>query len=733
MGRFSIDADFKGTDKVTGTVGKISSRLDSFTRGASVSLRGVDRALGGVNKAMKTVGVATVAGAGIAGAALHDVIGVGAEFEKTLIGAAAKFAPEIRKGTPAFEELRKTAERVGATTEFNAQQAAMGLKDLASAGFTTKQAIAALPNIVNLATAAEVELATASNIATKSLGAFGLKTDDATQLAANLARTTDLLQATAGKTSTDLDRLFEAVKEGAPVATAAGGSMESILALAGQMSEAGIEASVAGTTLKNMFLNLAAPTKRAAGTLKKLGVETRDSKGNLLDAVGILADVEKGMLKMGTAQKTAALETIFGRESIAGLAGVLKLGTDKLVTLRSELGKAGGSTAQMASIMRDSTQGKLDDFSSAIDGVKIAIFGAVQAPFEQLTKRATDWASANQKIIATKFVDTVKEIRDNLPEIVTWTKRIAIGVGAFYAVSAAVKVAQVSVAAFELTMGAASLAGRAFTATSNLAAAATSRLAASTVASSAAAGVNTAAQWARNAAVTIGRIGTTSFTAATIANTAATWAKTGATTAYNAIVRVGTTAMAAYTAVTSGGTIASGAATVATWARTAAQGTLNAVTTFGTGALAAYRGATIAGTVATVAATGPMAAFALTVGAATAAIGALVLAYDQWNKLNAETEGLGITGIAKEMWDQGTWDPAKATDEFQNRQARARVGGGGAPNVVSPQERIAKTISETTVTEKSEIVIRDETGRGEVTKAPKGKGMNLKLQRSGAF
>lgn len=56
---------------------------------------------------------------------------------------------------------------------------------------------------------------------------------------------------------------------------------------------------------------------------------------------------------------------------------------------------------------------------------------------------------------------------------------------------------------------------------------------------------------------------------------------------------------------------------------------------------------------------------------------------------------------------------------------------GGRGQMVSPQERVARSVEESRSTSTSEVTIRDETGRAEVTSGRMGPG--LKLQPSGAF
>ena len=54
-----------------------------------------------------------------------------------------------------------------------------------------------------------------------------------------------------------------------------------------------------------------------------------------------------------------------------------------------------------------------------------------------------------------------------------------------------------------------------------------------------------------------------------------------------------------------------------------------------------------------------------------------------------------------------------------------------APQMVSPQARVARTIEETRQTSSAEVTIKDQTGRAEVTRGSLGPLINL--QPSGAF
>lgn len=455
--RFSIEAVFKAVDNITAPVNRIHARMERFShnvaRGAK-RLKALDDGMGRVHSGMMRVGQSVAVAGVMAGAAMANVAKTGMDFEQTLTNAAAKFPGQVRKGTDAFAALEAAAKRVGSETEFTASQSAEALNYLAMAGFDVEQSIAALPGVVDLATAAQIELGQATDIATDSLGAFALSTKDPIQLSKNLARINDVMARTTTTANTNMVDMFEAIKEGAPVATAAGASIETFSALVGELANSGIKGGNAGTTLKNVFLRLAAPVGASAAMLKTLGVRTKDAQGNLRDVTDILGDLNKGLTGMGTADRSAALNEIFGKIPIAGVNVLLQSGSERLKQYRAQLENAGGAAGEMAATMRDTTTGDLKSLESAVEGVKLELFDVVSGPLRDMIKGMTDWTRANKDAIKSGLKDALVWLRDSLPVIVDKIERIGKIVGVFYMVAAAVKVATIAMAAFNFMMAA---------------------------------------------------------------------------------------------------------------------------------------------------------------------------------------------------------------------------------------------------------------------------------------
>ncbi len=203
--------------------------------------------------------------------------------------------------------------------------------------------------------------------------------------------------------------MFESVKAGAPGFTAAGQSLESFAALTGVMANAGVKGSAAGTNLRNVMLRLADPSAEAAGILEQLGVTTKDSEGNFRDIIDIVADFEKGLVGMGSAEKTAALSTVFGAKSVTGFNIMLAEGSDALRDYREDLINSEGAATSMAEAIRNSVGNRIKVLKSGLTELGLQFVEA----FETQGRGALDMLiTAVQNFDMAKVTDAINKAVD---------------------------------------------------------------------------------------------------------------------------------------------------------------------------------------------------------------------------------------------------------------------------------------------------------------------------------
>jgi TP901 family phage tail tape measure protein len=393
---FAVMTVFKSRDGVTSVFKRMGAAADKFGKKSKISFDTANRS--GLNF-KKTLGAILSAGVisrgfGLMTRGARAVAEEFVTFDDALTRAGAKFPQMVTRGSAGFRQLEMVARDVGAKTKFSATEAAEGLDFLAMAGFNAEQAMAALPQVTNLAVVAGEDLARSTDIASDALGSFGLMTKDSAQLTENLTRINDVFAKTVTSANVDMEMLFETMKDGGPVMTAAGASIETFAALTGMMGSAGIKGTKAGTTLKNMFLALQAPVPKAQKLMKKLGLEIIDNEGKLKDITEILGDFNKATSKMGKAQKSAAINTIFGKRAIAGVSVLLAEGQDKMNAYRQTLIDSGGAAQTMADTIGKSLGNRLKALRSAaielgfkfIDAFKKDIPGSIDGAVAAVRK-----------------------------------------------------------------------------------------------------------------------------------------------------------------------------------------------------------------------------------------------------------------------------------------------------------------------------------------------------------
>lgn len=302
------------------------------------------------------------------GAALGASLKPAIDFERSMAGVAAV----ARANDTDLTRLTATARKLGATTPWAASEAADGMRFLSMAGFEVNETIAAMPGMLNLASAGAIGLGQAADIASNILSGFNMKADRMGELG-------DVLTNTFTTSNTDLMMLGETMKYVAPVAAATGVALEQAAAMTGKLGDAGIQGSQAGTALRAMLNRLAAPTSQAEAAFARLNVRVADGNGNLRDMPTILAEMDHAMSGMGTAARTELVSTIFGLEAASAATVLLAAaGSGSLQDYAESLRESGGA-ARVARELTDNASGALKRLSSIGESVAIS-FGSVLLP-----------------------------------------------------------------------------------------------------------------------------------------------------------------------------------------------------------------------------------------------------------------------------------------------------------------------------------------------------------------
>lgn len=265
-----------------------------------------------------------------------------------------------------MDALRDTAREMGATTKFSASEAADAMGYMALAGWDDAQVIAGIPGVLNLAAAANMDLAKASDIVTDTMTPFGLAAERAGEAA-------DVFAYAQANSNTTVEGLGEAMKYAAPTADAFGMSLQDTAAAMGVLANAGIKGSQGGTTLNAMLRDMKKNADNGRIAIGKTKVALTNADGSYRSYAAIIRDIDKATSSMTASQRDAALGAIFGDESLKGILATLKQGPDALDDMTAGLYACGGAAADMAATMGDNLKGDLAILESGAQEMAIAL------------------------------------------------------------------------------------------------------------------------------------------------------------------------------------------------------------------------------------------------------------------------------------------------------------------------------------------------------------------------
>ena len=322
-----------------------------------------------------------------------------------------------------FESLSAQARQLGRDTQFTAMQAANSQEMLARAGFETQEIINTMPALLNMAAAEGMDLANAADIAASTLRGYNLAASES-------ARVADVLAKTSAASNTSISSLGESMKMAAPIAAGLKIPFEETAAMIGVMGDAGIKGSQAGTALRAALIRLSKEPKQTEEALRKLGIATRDTSGNLRTMPSLMKALSDQMAKMGAADKMGELSKIFGTEAASGMLALMEAAkSGRLQDLTVEIKNAEGAAAAMAERMNATAQGAMKRLSSASESLMIDI-GNVMIPAFTLAVETT-----------AKFTGGLSQLAQEFPRVTNAIVGIVAGFAAYKVGASAFRIA----------------------------------------------------------------------------------------------------------------------------------------------------------------------------------------------------------------------------------------------------------------------------------------------------
>lgn len=353
----------------------VSKTIEKSFENASKEIGKIGESISGIGKKL-TLGLTTPIVAGVTAS-----VKVLSEFEQTMSRVEALSGATADE----LELLSDKAQEMGAKTKYSANDAAEAFTYMAQAGWDTQKMLDGIDGVMNLAASDGIALADASSIVTSSLTGFGLAAKDA-------ARFADVLAVASSASNTDVQSLGESFKYVAPVAGAAGYSIEDVATALGIMANNGIVAGQAGTSLRSIISRLAAPTQLSRKYMEELGISVSNADGSMKDFDEVIDILRTSFYGLTEAEQMFYAAEIFGQEAMTGVLSLINTSVDSYSELESAIYNSDGAAEEMAKTMQDNLLGRLEELSSAVESIAMSV-GEILLPFvEKAVAKLQEWA-----------------------------------------------------------------------------------------------------------------------------------------------------------------------------------------------------------------------------------------------------------------------------------------------------------------------------------------------------
>lgn len=417
--KLTPQADKAGSDKAGQEAGR--SVRKGFKKTADGDAAGREFATGmtgGIRSVVSKLGP-LLGGLSIAGG-LGSSIKEGMTFTETLNvmqGVTSASGDQIKQVSDLARQLGTDVNLAG----INANDAATAMTELAKGGMDVEKSMAAVRGTLALASAANLDAATAATIQSDALNMFQIQAGDSTRVA-------DLLVNAANASSSDVPQMAQALAQAGSAAAGFGVSIEDTLTSLAMFSNFGIKGSDAGTLMKSSLIAITDGGKPATDAMNALGLELYNAQGQFVGYPEMLRQVADASKRMSEEQFQGAAAVLFGSDALRGAMVAANGGADVFNKTADEVVNGAGAI-QMASTRMQGLPGAWGNFTNTLDNVKMNVYDVVEGPLTNLLNKLTElpgFISRNAdafKIIA-GVITTIA-----IPALVKWIATQAIAIG----------------------------------------------------------------------------------------------------------------------------------------------------------------------------------------------------------------------------------------------------------------------------------------------------------------
>ncbi|MGN1089859.1 MAG: phage tail tape measure protein, partial [Huintestinicola sp.] len=352
--------------------------------------------------------------------AAQYVVSTGSQFEASMSQVSATMG--ITTVSEDYARLAEAAKKSGAETKYSATEAGNALNYLALAGYSAEQSVSALPTVLNVAAAGNIDLAYASDMITDSMSALGLGMDELNGFADKLATTSQ-------KSNTSVGQLGEAILTVGGTAKTLSGGVGELNTMLGLIADNGIKGAEGGTALRNIILSLSAPTDKAAAALEELNVKAFDNQGNLRDLSDVFGELDKALAPLSEQKKTEILNEIFNKVDLKAVNALLGTSSERFDELRGYIENCDGAAGKMAETMSDNLSGDLQVLNSSLEAVGVSAYEKFTSPMRSAVQDVSGILGELNTALNGELGTKLERVGDKLGDLAVRAAEFAVDEG----------------------------------------------------------------------------------------------------------------------------------------------------------------------------------------------------------------------------------------------------------------------------------------------------------------
>lgn len=351
----------------------LQDRFSNQAREASSVIRGLHRdAKNAVQANLTAVQSYANMASGVANSmvsTLTTTLETGADFidMMTTVGAISGATENQISG------LSETAQTLGLRTMFMSRDIASGMKYLAMAGNDANQIQEMISSAAVMANATGMELGGkggTADLLTNIMRVFRLEGQQAADIVG------DQLTKAALSSNVSMTDLAESIKYSAASMVTLKQQLPQVAAMIGTLGNAGIQGSMAGTSIRNMadYLtqSITNPNFKGAKALAKLGLGKQDfvdANGDLQDFAVILEKIDTATQGLSTVDQNAVFKSIFGVRGMRAAVAIMRDTEGYFDLLNQIQNNSAGFAEEVVGKRMETLAGKIDIVQSAAENL----------------------------------------------------------------------------------------------------------------------------------------------------------------------------------------------------------------------------------------------------------------------------------------------------------------------------------------------------------------------------